>query len=305
MLRIAVAVPAFNEAARVVACVRSLLEQSGPEAATVVVMANNCTDTTAERLTERFGSHPQVDLREVSLPPPLNHVGWARRLAMDAAADQLREPSDVLLTTDADTVVAPDWLAANLRHLDAGCDAVAGAAHLMRHERATLEPPHRARLLRAGKYLAALAYLRAADAPPHDRWPRHDYEGGASIALRLGLYRAIGGSPVLQTGEDRALFDAVRTNGGRVRHATDVRVFTSCRLSGRAHGGTADTLEHWGGLGLHEPAHGLPCLSAALQPDDQGVSGGERLSFADLPYELGRARTLVRQRRRLALSLVG
>jgi GT2 family glycosyltransferase len=295
-MRIAVGIPACNEANRVAACVGRLLRQSGRGPDVVVVLANNCSDGTADRLRQTFGADPRLDLREVSLPPPYAHVGWARRLAMDAAADALGGFDDVLLTTDADTLVAPDWIAANVRALAAGCDAVAGAAFLMRCERAQLAAEHRRRLLAAGKYFTALAYLRAEQAPAHDPWPRHDYEGGASIALRLQTYRAIGGAPTLRTGEDRAMFDAVRALGGRVRHAPDVRVFTSCRLTGRAEGGTADTLELWGALPAHAPAHGLTPLSPALS----GKAPDRLLSFHELDHELAEAQALARARRALA-----
>jgi len=297
-MRIAVAIPACNEANRVVACVGRLLNQAGRCPDVVVVLANNCTDETAARLRQAFGADPRLDLREVSLPAPYAHVGWARRLAMDAAADALPRSEDVLLTTDADTLVAPNWIDANVRALTAGCEAVAGAAYLMRQEREQLPPAHRRRLLKAGKYFTALAYLRAEQAPPHDPWPRHDYEGGVSIALRLETYRAIGGSPILPTGEDKALFDAVRAHGGRVRHALDVRVFTSCRLTGRAQGGAADTLELWGALAADAPAHGLTPLASALS----GKTPHRLLSFDELDWELGEAKALARACRALSLG---
>jgi hypothetical protein len=170
----------------------------------------------------------------------------------------------------------------------------------MRQERDELAAEHRRRLLRAGKYFTALSYLRAEQAPRHDPWPRHDYEGGASIALTLETYRAIGGAPVLPIGEDRALFDAVRADGRRVRHAPDVRVFTSSRLRGRAEGGTADTLELWGALPAHEPAHGLTPLAAALS----GKTPERLLSFQELEHELCEAQALARARRALSLGAV-
>lgn len=300
MTRIAVGIPAHNEAIHIVGCVGALLGQAGRGVDVVVVLSNNSNDETAERLRQAFGDDPRLDLREVSLPPVDAHVGWARRLAMDAAADHLREGSDVLMTTDADTIAARDWVEANLRHLQAGCQVVAGAAHLIRAERSQLPPAHRGRLSRVGKYLTALAYLRADQAPLHDPWPRHDYEGGASIALRLGTYRDVGGSPVLPTGEDRALFDAARAHGAKVRHATDARVFTSCRLTGRAYGGTADTLELWGTLPDDEPAHGLSSLASALD----GRVPASPLCFKELEPELRRAQALIRARRSRPSGLI-
>ena len=294
-MRIAVGIPACDEADHVVACVGRLLRQSSRGPDLVVVLANNCRDATAQRLRQAFGADPRLDVREVSLPGPYAHVGWARRLAMDAAADGLRRSDDVLLTTDADTLVASDWIDANVRALSNGCDAVAGAAHLLQSERAQLPAEHRRRLSTAGKYFTTLAYLKAEQAPAYDPWPRHDYEGGASIALRLATYRAIGGSPVVPLGEDRALFEAVRAQGGRIRHASDVRVFTSCRLTGRANGGTADTLGLWGALPVDQPAHGLPPLAAALS----GKSAERELSFEELERALCEAQALARARRAL------
>lgn len=297
--RVAVAVPARNEAERVLDCVDALLGQSGRGADLIVVLVNNSTDATAQALTRRFGSAPKVDIRDIELTAPHAHVGWARRLAMDTAAESLEAPHDVLLTTDADTVVASDWIEANLRHIEAGADIVAGAAHLLGHERRRLSAAHQRRLLQAGKYLTALAYLRAKDAPSHDSWPRHDYEGGASIAMTLALYGAIGGLPPLRSGEDRALFDGARKAGAKVRHATDVRVYTSCRLDGRTGAGTAETLRLWGGLHGREPAHGLMRLSEALRPDD---SAGARLCFDELASELAKAQATIRRWRPAPLA---
>ena len=46
-------------------------------------------------------------------------------LAMEAAAN-LVAPDGLILTTDADTLVETDWVAANRREIAAGADAVAG-----------------------------------------------------------------------------------------------------------------------------------------------------------------------------------
>ncbi|MET5012917.1 hypothetical protein AAHH80_37995, partial [Burkholderia pseudomallei] len=63
------------------------------------------------------------------------HAGWARRAAMDAAVAWLEEEGTAeaatLLTTDADSIVPPDWVAANLAALGSGADAVAGRVELI------------------------------------------------------------------------------------------------------------------------------------------------------------------------------
>ena len=64
-------------------------------------------------------------MHQVALDADHANAGWARRLAMEGAA-QLAAPDGVILTTDADTLVHCDWVEANLREIAAGHDAIAG-----------------------------------------------------------------------------------------------------------------------------------------------------------------------------------
>lgn len=288
------AIPARNEARRLPACLAALDAAAARTGVpvTVVVVANGCTDATVDVLGGTRLRHARLLWRAVTPLPGSAHAGWARRVAFDAAADELAAPGDLLLGTDADTVVAPDWIARTLRHVAAGADAVAGRAFTPRAERAAHGVDGKRRLDLLGRYYTALDRLRAAAAPdPHDPWPRHHYEGGASMALTLGWYRRIGGSPVIPLGEDRALFAAVREGGGRVRHPVDVRVFTSCRLHGRAPGGMADTVARWLAQGEDEPLHETYALPHALEPDG---GGGEQLTFRILPAALAQAQAAIR-----------
>jgi len=301
-LRVAIAIPARNEAGRIAACVGALLPQFDRTEVDgrVVVLANNCSDGTVDTLSAFSASESSLEIRQVVLPPDRAHAGWARRLALDAAFEHLSRPDDVLMSTDADTVVPPDWLERNLHHLDQGHDAVAGWALPLQSEWRALEPQHRHRLNILRKYRTLLAYLSSAG---EERWPRHDYEGGASIALRAGLYAEIGGAPTPPLGEDRALFAAIRKAGGRIAHPLDVKAFTSCRLDGRAPGGMADTLEQWRIQDDLTPLHEVPRLDAYLSGP---LAEGPALSFAELELELERARSLVRTLRRpLPSRLVG
>ncbi len=269
---------------------------------TCVVVANNCRDRTARAAMELGMPSPwRLDVRNAELPPARANAGWARRLALDAAADHLMRPQDVILSTDADTLVADDWLCRTLDHLDMGYDAVAGLARLNPRELRRLDGRHRDRLAQIQKYENAISFLKAAQSSD-EPWPRHFYEGGASMALTLGVYRAIGGAPTPPVGEDRALFDAIRHLGGKVRHPTDVRVMTSPRLTGRAAGGASDTLARWGAQGDDEVVGGLKTISANL-----GLSPGNSsdLTFNQLPRETTLARDLVRAIRlspRLAMT---
>jgi hypothetical protein len=303
--RIAIAVPACNEASIIGACVGSfaqLIPDDRIAGLDVVVLANNCADSTAEEAGRTaMPAGRRLDVRSVTLPPERAHAGWARRLALEAAAEHLVGPDDVLMCTDADTLVAEDWVSRTLDYLDAGWDAVAGAARLNPRELRSLPRLHRARLAAIRRYENALTVLKARQTAV-EPWPRHFYEGGASIAVTFRMYRRIGGAPTPRVSEDKALFDAIRRQGGRVRHPTDVKVVTSSRLIGRAPGGASDTLSLWGRQGEDEAIHELNTLAASL---GHGDTGGPPLTFRTLAAETRRARQLVQMARdgdRLALA---
>ena len=289
---VAIAIPARNEAACLPLCLARIAElrrDARAKSVSVRVVANNCTDDSARvarMFAERIGD---CQVLEVDLPADLAHAGGARRIALDAAAAALESAEDVILSTDADTVVAPDWLVRTLDYLDQGYDAVAGRARFDVRARRRLPHQLRRRLAAIRAYEDALAYL---DVSPRfqEPWPRHRYEGGASIAVTLGVYRAIGGAPTPPLGEDRALFAAVARAGGRVRHPTDVRVATTPRLTGRARGGESDTLALWAALPGDAPIEGLLPIDAVL---GRAKVNRRPLSFDELPAEVRYARSLV------------
>lgn len=248
-LRTVVAIPARDEAARLPDCLAALAaELPGtavrPPGTAILVLANNCRDGTA---TVARAMAPRLALPllvlEAGLPPALSHAGGARGAAMDAAAALLGDaPDGVLLCTDADARPEPGWLAANLAAIAAGADAVAGSIRPDPAEAERLPPALRRREALEGRYAALLDALAAGlDPLPHDPGG-HGTESGASIALRLGAYRAVGGVPAVPEGEDRALFAALRRQDARIRHTDAARVVVSCRLDGRAGGGMAETL---------------------------------------------------------------
>jgi hypothetical protein len=281
--KIAIAVPLKNEASHILPMLSSLDESAcryGGDV-TLVVVANDCSDSSIDLLASYLPRHMRLEWCAVSMLPGSRHAGWARRLALDAAADQLRSPRDVLLSTDADTLVSPDWIRKIVAHIDLGYNAVAGQALTRREERQALGAEAKKRLDHIGRYYTALSYLQMAANPvTDDPWPRHFYEGGASIALTLELYRRIGGAPTPPVAEDKALFDRIREHGGRIRHPVDVRVFTSCRTVGRAPGGMADTLTLWIEQTEDGPLHELYNVSSSLSGQ---VSAVDQLCFRTLP----------------------
>ncbi len=248
-----IAVPVKDEEARIEACLGALAGQMDVDFTdlAVVLLLNNCRDSTVERIRAVAGQLPfRIELREVDLPAPYANAGWARRLAMEAAADVV-SPNGLILTTDADTLVETDWVAANRREIAAGADAVAGYVMADPTELILLPPEilERGSLEWEFQQLGAEMVARV-DPDPNDPWPCHNQNCGASAAITAAAYRRIGGLPPRPVGEDRALFEMVRRVDGRIRHSLDVQVVTSARTDGRALGGLSDAIRLRG-----EPDH--------------------------------------------------
>ncbi len=238
-----VAIPVRNEAERIAGCLEALDGQVGAQVAHVVLLLNNCTDGSADiarRVTLRSGT--RLHLLERTLPPHLANAGHARRLAILAAAS-LAGPDDVLLTSDADARVDPDWLAANLAVIAAGADVVAGWVELDPIEWGNIPARLHEDDARECAYDRLCDEIHARlDPDPADPLPRHTQHSGASIAVTMAAYRLTGGVPDVPSGEDRAFMAALRRAGAKVRHAPEVHVVVSGRTCGRSVGGMADTI---------------------------------------------------------------
>lgn len=241
-----VAIPVCNERLRIGACLKALAEQVGlgPGRLGIVLFLNNCTDGTADLVRSIDMPWP---MRMIERNDPAASAGWARRIAMDAASDWLAESGyaeAVLLTTDADSRVAPDWVALNLAAIADGADAVAGRISLDRDEALLLPARLHARGRLEAEYEMLLMEICARlDPEPGNPWPCHWSKSGATLAARWSVYRQVGGVPDMPQGEDRAFIDAVRARDLIVRHAPEIEVVTSGRLDGRASGGVADTMK--------------------------------------------------------------
>lgn len=255
---VVVGIPARDEAADIPHCLAALdlAAKKARFPVKVFVGANNCADDTAARVRAFPARWIEIDVEEVVLPAGRAHAGGARRHVLDRAAD-LAGPGGVVMTTDADSRVDANWIAANLGEIAHGADAVAGVITFDAAAREVLpDLAHRAAEWRLASLHARLEDL--VDPRAHDPWPRHIWAWGASLAMTVETYRAVGGVPLVALAEDRALADAVERAGFRLRRSHAPLVFTSPRRNGRAPGGFADM------LASHADA-ASPC-DAALEP---------------------------------------
>ena len=221
-----VVIPARNEADRIEACLDALEGQG----ADVLVVTNNCTDATAD-----LASGSGAAVIDCSIAD--GGVGAARRLGAALGLRRMKTPG-WLMTSDADCLVAPGWVATNMRYLEAGAAAVCGLVHPIAHEHAALPPALLRRAALEDRFLDLKAQLEAhlTGKAGHEQTP------GASLAFNPSAYAAAGEFVPMPTHEDRAIILQMKSLGFPVVHARDVIVRASCRLEGRAPGGMAAAL---------------------------------------------------------------
>jgi glycosyltransferase involved in cell wall biosynthesis len=211
--RIGVVIPAHDEEQFLPAClsaVRRAVRQVPGIAVHLVVVADSCHDRTGEHARQAGAAVVTVHARR---------VGAARAAGMRAVLRRTCHANPLgtwLATTDADTVVAPDWLARQLHHANRGWDAVAGTVAVTDWSE---HPPHT-------QAMFAARYEHPADSHPHVH--------GANLGVSAEAYLAAGGFPPLRTGEDHALAGRLSAAGRRILRATDVNVVTSARREARA-----------------------------------------------------------------------
>ncbi len=257
-LRASVAIPVRNEAQLIWRCLSSLALQTDlvgrpldPSEYEVLLVLNNCTDDTAAAIAAFQMEVPSLRLltTSVRIPLPQAHVGTARRLAMDAGCRRLAgrdHRTTAILTTDADTEVAPDWIAANLAEIEDGADAVAGRLDLELQLNELPQPLGAA--IRLHMHYETLLHAATGRARENHRGGRdhsHRFGNGASIAVTPNAYRKTGGLPPLPFEEDVAFCRNVEAASLRLARSNRVRVRPALRLEGRALRGMASTLAGW------------------------------------------------------------
>lgn len=210
---VGVVVPAHNEEDLLPACLAAVLQAADelePMPVRVIVVADACTDKTAQLARDSGATVVTISTRS---------VGAARQAGMHAALQLLRhlDPAEVwLATTDADTVVPPGWLSRQLRYAEQGWDAVIGTVTVT--DWTEHGPAVQARFQQR--------YCSAGGSHPHVH--------GANLGFTASAYRAAGGFGLRRTAEDHALAEALDLTSRRVLRTTQVNVVTSARRHARA-----------------------------------------------------------------------
>lgn len=246
--RIVFAVPAKDEQEAIEACLAAFecqLEADGcaliPPLFEVLVLVNNTTDDTVGRAMAAR-RHPGVHVASVDLPPHCAHIGWARRLAMEWASQRLVQnghPAGIIVSTDADSQLAPDFVSELIRTFASPDVHAAGATLLVKEEI-------------GGRLFADLRAYFSLEKRLRHRAQRettfdlvHSHFSGAGFAVRQSVYAAVGGLSPLPYNEDKHLYQKLLLRDAGIKTSDRLIVYTSGRMAGRTEWGMAAQLLKW------------------------------------------------------------
>ena len=202
---IGVVVPANDEEAMIARCLEALkvatrhAELRG-EAVEIVVVADACRDAT-QRIAVAHGAR--------CIAVEARNVGVARATGASAL---IARGARWLAFTDADSAVAPDWLA---RQVETAADAVCGVVCIDDW----------------GDYSAE---ARASYEAGYVDADHHRHIHGASLGVSSAAYLRVGGFAPLRCSEDVELVRRLDGQGATIRWTNAVRVSTSARRVARA-----------------------------------------------------------------------
>lgn len=213
---IGVVIPAHNEEACLGDCLTAVLKATrhaglGAEPVRVVVVLDDCSDGSEAAAR----AHP-VEVMHVTA----RKVGAARAAG---AQHLLQVGARWLAFTDADTVVSPGWLVAQL---GLGTQAVCGSVEVADWS------AHGERGLQVRQHFEQ--HYRDTDG--------HRHVHGANLGVCAMAYQRAGGFEPLACSEDVALVAALQRSGATIAWSAAPRVLTSARTDARARGGFGDTL---------------------------------------------------------------
>ena len=206
-------IPAHNEAGHIGTCVSAAKRAANHyellgEDVRVIVVVDHCIDDTSA-IAASLGA----DVLSVSA----RNVGVARA---EGARYALSLGARWLAFTDADSIVADDWL---VRQLDCRTDAVCGVIAV--HDWS----PH-------------MAAVREHFARTYTDADGHRHIHGANMGVSAQAYVRVGGFAPVEHNEDVALVEALIADGASIAWSAAPRVVTSARTDFRALKGFGATL---------------------------------------------------------------
>jgi Glycosyl transferase family 2 len=229
---VGVAIPAHNEKQYLARALRSV-EDACAEIdcwnmqVRVAIVLDTCWDESEDIACEWTESVRQrYDLSVETLACEYQNVGRARAVGCDSLLRFFRKtPSSRiwLATSDADSLVPRDWLAAQLSQRVGGADAWVGRVSVRDWTSHASE--------------TSIEWERQYESECR---PIH----GANLGFAADWYLAAGGFPAMSTGEDRAMVEALLGIGATVHFDSATRVTTSSRRHARAPGGFAAALQN-------------------------------------------------------------
>lgn len=260
-LKLSVIVPAKDESEGIMLTLDALRNQKDltgeplcMDCYEVMVLVNNCSDDTLAICEAYQQTYPSFNLHleNVELKKDVAHIGTVRRLLMDAAYRRLSINlgcKGIIVSTDADSQVDEKWVQHILLEINSGADVVGG--RIIPRDVPLLSKQHH---LQDITYRFFQSRLEAQIDPcPANPWPRHFQCFGPSLAVTCEIYDRAGRLPAIPYLEDEEFRKALKRIDAKIRHAPDVRVFTSSRLKGRVEFGFSVQLKQWSEMtGKHE-----------------------------------------------------
>ncbi len=210
---VSVLIPAYNEQEVIVSTVQSALDCDYPQLE-VVVVDDGSTDRTAELLDTRFGGDPRVRI--------IHQPNQGKSAALTHAMREAR--SQILVTIDADTTIAPNAIDRLVRHFaDPHVGAVAG----------NVKVGNRNRWLTRWQ---ALEYITSQNLEKRafDLLNCIPVVPGALSAWRAEAIASAGGFTADTVAEDTDLTIAIRRTGWRITYDEDAIGWTEAPESAEA-----------------------------------------------------------------------
>ncbi|HLS04349.1 MAG TPA: glycosyltransferase [Actinomycetales bacterium] len=222
--RLAVVIPAFNEAAGITATLKALAQQDDLDF-DVVICDNNSTDATVAVIEYFIAERQLTRWRVVS--EKQKGTGAAADTAIRAA---IAAGATHIARTDADCLPARNWVRLIRAAFSSGSELIAGKLIARTDDRSV--SPLQQRVLAAAVAIAgAFGRFRPGNQGPDYLGP-YMMSAGCNMAITSELYENAGGFPrtaIEDVHEDRALVNAVRKISWRYRAHPEVIVFASAR----------------------------------------------------------------------------